>query len=42
MAYKHLEISTYIKENGIGLFFVNGTWLSAHGDEAMTVELAPS
>ena len=42
MACKRCEISTFIKDNGVGLFFVTETWLSAQGDEAKTVELAPS
>ena len=29
------EISTFIKDNGVDLFFVTETWLSAQGDEAM-------
>ena len=31
-----------IKDNGVDLFFVTETWLSAQGDKAKTVELAPS
>ena len=42
MAFKRCEISTFIKDNGVDLFFVTETWLSAQGDEAKTVELAPS
>ena len=42
MACKRCEISTYRKDNGVDLFFVTETWLSAQGDEAKTVELAPS
>ena len=42
MARKRCEISTFIKDNGVDLFFVTETWLSAQGDEAKTVELAPS
>ena len=42
MACKRCEISTFIKDNGIDLFFVTETWLSAQGDEAKTAELAPS
>ena len=34
MACKHCEISTFIKDNGVDLFFVTETWLSAQGDEA--------
>ena len=30
------------KDIGVDLFFVQETWLSAQGDEAKTVELAPS
>ena len=36
------EISTFIKDNGVYLFSVTETCLSAQGDEAKTVELAPS
>ena len=36
------EISMFIKDNGVDLFFVTETWLSAQGDEATTVELAPN
>ena len=42
MACKRCEISTFIKDNGVDLFFVTETWLSSQGDEAKTVELAPS
>ena len=42
MACRRCEISTFIKYNGVDLFFVTETWLSAQGDEAKTVELAPS
>ena len=42
MAGKPCEISTFIKDNGVDLFFMTETWLSAQGDEAKTVELAPS
>ena len=42
LACKRCEISTLIKDNGVDIFFVTETWLSAHGDEAKTVELAPS
>ena len=42
MACRRCEISTFIKDNGVDLFFVAETWLSAQGDEAKTVELAPS
>ena len=42
MACKRCEISTFIKDNGVDLFFVTETWLSVQGDEAKTVELAPS
>ena len=42
MACKRCEISTFIKDNGVDLFFFKETWLSAQGDEAKTVELAPS
>ena len=41
MACKRCEISTFIKDNGVDLFFVTETWLSAQGDEAKTAELAP-
>ena len=42
MGCKHCEISTFIKDNGIEIFFVTETWPCSHGDEAKTVELAPS
>ena len=42
MACKHCETSTSIKDNGVDIFSVTETWLSAQGDEAKTVELAPS
>ena len=42
MACKRCEISTFKKDNGVDLFFVTETWLSVQGDEAKTVELAPS
>ena len=42
MACKRCEISTFIKDNGVDLFSVTETWLSAQGDEAKTIELAPS
>ena len=42
MACMRCEISTFIKDNGIDLFFLTETWLSAQGDEAKTVELAQS
>ena len=42
MACESCEISTSMKDNGVDLFFVTETWLSAQGDEAKTVELALS
>ena len=42
MACQRFEISTFIKDNGVDLFLVTETWLSAQGDEAKSVELAPS
>ena len=42
MACKRSEISTFIKDNGVDIFFVTESCLSAQGDEAKTVELAPS
>ena len=42
MACKRCEKSTFIKDNGVDLYFMTETWLSALGDEAKTVELAPS
>ena len=42
MACKRCEISTFIKDNGVDIFLVTETWHSAQGDEAKTVELAPS
>ena len=41
MACKRCDISTFIKDNGVDLFFVTETWPSAQGDEAKKVELAP-
>ena len=32
MACKRCEISTFIKDNGVDLFFVTETWPSAQGD----------
>ena len=32
----------FIKDNGVDLFILTETWLSAQGDEAKTIELAPS
>ena len=42
MACKRCEISTSIKDNGVDFFFMRETLPSAQGDEAKTVELAPS
>ena len=42
MACKRCEISTFIKDNGVDLFFVTEIWLSVDGDETKTVELASS
>ena len=42
MACKRCEISAFIKDNGVDLFYVTETWLSAQGDEAKPVELAQS
>ena len=42
MACRRCEISTFIKDDRVDLFFMTETWLSAQGDEAKTVELAPS
>ena len=42
MACKRCEISTSLKDNGVDLFIVTETWLSAQCDEAKTVQLAPS
>ena len=42
MACKRCEISTFIKDNCVDLLFVSETWFSDQGDEAKTVELAPS
>ena len=39
--YALRDINVY-KDNGVDLFFVTETWLSAQCDEAKTVELAPS
>ena len=42
MACKRCEASTFKKDNGVGAFFVTVTWFSTHGNEAKSVELAPS
>ena len=42
MARKCCKISIFIKDNGLDLFFMTETWLTAQGDVAKTVELAPS
>ena len=42
MACKRCEVSSFIKYNGVDLFFVTETWLTVQGDEVKTVELAPS
>ena len=42
MSCKRCKISTFIEDNGVDLFFVTETWLSAQGYTAKTVELAPS
>ena len=42
MTCKRCEISTFMNDNDVDLFFVTETWLCAQGDEAKTVELAPS
>ena len=41
MACKRCEISTFIKDNVVDLFFVTEAWLSAQCDEVKTAELAP-
>ena len=41
VAFRRCEISMFIKDNGVDLYFVTETWLSAQGDEAKTVGLAP-
>ena len=40
MACKLCDTTTFIKDNGIDLFFLTETWLSAQGDKVQTVELA--
>ena len=40
IACKRCEISKFIKDNGVDLFSVTETWLSAQGDEAKAVVLA--
>ena len=40
MACRRCEISTAMKDNGVDLFFVTETWLSAQSDKAKTFELA--
>ena len=42
MACKRCEISTFIKDNGVDLFFLTETWLRAQSGEAKTVAIAPS
>ena len=42
MAIKRCEVLTPMKDDGVDLLFVTETWLSAQGDEAKTVKLAPS
>ena len=42
MACRRCEISTLIKDNGVDLFFLTESWLSALGYEAKTVELPQS
>ena len=42
MACRRCEISKLIIDNGVDLFFVTETWLSAQSDEAKTFDLAPS
>ena len=42
IACKRCEISTFIKDNGVDLFFVTETGLSSLCDETKTVELAPN
>ena len=32
----------FMKDNGVDIFFLTETWLSAQGEEAKTVEFAPS
>ena len=34
MACKRCEISIFMKDNGVDLFYVTETWLAAQGDEA--------
>ena len=42
MAGNRSEISTFVRDNCVDVFVVDETWLSAQGDEAKTVEIAPS
>ena len=42
MACKRCEISTFMKDNGVVLFFVTETWHCSQGDESKTAELVPS
>ena len=42
MAFKRCEISTFVEDNSVDLFFVTETWLGAQVDEAKSVELAAS
>ena len=39
---KRADISTFVTDNRIALFFITETWLNHRGDEAKIAELAPS
>ena len=42
MACESCEITKFERDNGVDFHCVTKTSLSAHGDETITVELAPS
>ena len=42
MACRRCDISTFIKDNGVDLFFATEKWLSAQVDEAKTAEITPT
>ena len=42
MACKRCEISTFVKDNGVKLFFVTETWLSATSSSSRKVQLQKS
>ena len=42
IACRRCEISTFIKDDGVDLFFLTETWPSAQGEEAKSFKLEPS